>query len=87
MSSTVPIAPVTPDAVAPAGRTEREHRYDVDLIRLLASVGVILCHSGSAFLDAVGRTEAGAPASTGRGSWATPPAASPSRSSSRSPAG
>ncbi|WP_328905448.1 acyltransferase [Streptomyces sp. NBC_00234] len=59
MSSTVPIAPVTPDAVAPAGRTEREHRYDVDLIRLLASVGVILCHSGSAFLDAVGRTEAG----------------------------
>ncbi|MEU8673806.1 acyltransferase [Streptomyces sp. NPDC048560] len=58
MSSTVPMTAAGPEA-APAGPPAREHRYDVDLIRLLASVGVILCHSGSAFLDAVGRTAAG----------------------------
>ncbi|MDK0521689.1 acyltransferase [Streptomyces sp. ML-6] len=41
------------------GRPPREHRYDIDLIRLLCSVGVILCHTGSAFVNAVGREPSG----------------------------
>ncbi|MFJ4968191.1 acyltransferase [Streptomyces sp. NPDC088755] len=46
-----------PDPVAPA----REHRYDIDLIRLLCSVGVIVCHTGSAFVNTVGRTASQGP--------------------------
>ncbi|MER6105292.1 acyltransferase [Streptomyces sp. NPDC001832] len=44
---------------AQESRPRREHRYDIDLIRLLCSVGVILCHTGSAFLNAVDRKPSG----------------------------
>ncbi|MFD7748479.1 acyltransferase [Streptomyces sp. NPDC059698] len=50
-------APTTPEAVLPV----REHRYDIDLIRLLCSVAVIGLHTGSAFVNAVGRTAAQGP--------------------------
>ncbi|MFC8231219.1 acyltransferase [Streptomyces sp. NPDC057287] len=46
---------------APEHRPPREHRYDIDLIRLLCSVGVILCHTGSAFVNTAGREAAGGP--------------------------
>ncbi|AKH86698.1 membrane protein [Streptomyces sp. CNQ-509] len=54
-AATAPAA--APDrAAAPARRPG--HRYDVDLIRLLCACGVILGHTGSEFIDAVGRQEA-----------------------------
>lgn len=44
----------------PAAPSRRPgHRYDVDLIRLLCACGVILGHTGSEFISAVGRQEAG----------------------------
>ncbi|MFE4452092.1 acyltransferase [Streptomyces sp. NPDC056796] len=46
---------------APAARPHREHRYDIDLLRLLCSVGVILCHTGSAFVNTAGREAANGP--------------------------
>ncbi|MGW2177448.1 acyltransferase [Streptomyces sp. NPDC001732] len=64
-SSPVPPTPPAPSAVPPGGqrapdrRPRREHRHDIDLIRLLCSVGVILCHTGSAFVNAVGREPSG----------------------------
>ncbi|MFG3409599.1 acyltransferase [Streptomyces sp. NPDC048142] len=48
-------APVPAPAVPEAPRPVREYRYDIDLIRLLCSVGVIVCHTGSAFVNTVGR--------------------------------
>ncbi|MFG2558292.1 acyltransferase [Streptomyces sp. NPDC048496] len=70
MSSTVSPAgtpasspsPATTDPQAEQARESgprSEHRYDIDLIRLLCSVGVILCHTGSAFVNAVGRKPSG----------------------------
>ncbi|MEU5719173.1 acyltransferase [Streptomyces sp. NPDC020403] len=56
--------PVTQPAAAeaaPAPRERREHRYDIDLIRLLCSIGVILCHTGSAFVNTVGREASNGP--------------------------
>ncbi|MFJ2896200.1 acyltransferase [Streptomyces sp. NPDC087218] len=59
-SSPVPPVPSVPVAADPrGGRPPREHRHDIDLIRLLCSVGVILCHTGSAFVNAVGREPSG----------------------------
>ncbi|MYU32718.1 acyltransferase family protein [Streptomyces sp. SID8358] len=52
-ASAEPLAPAPP---------RREHRYDIDLIRLLCSVGVILCHTGSAFVNTANRTPADGPA-------------------------
>ncbi|MFB8027090.1 MULTISPECIES: acyltransferase [unclassified Streptomyces] len=46
---------------APEPSPRREHRYDIDLIRLLCSVGVILCHTGSAFVNTAGRESANGP--------------------------
>ncbi|MEU0135320.1 acyltransferase [Streptomyces sp. NPDC006296] len=60
-SSASPAGPALPapsGQPAPGPRPHREHRYDIDLIRLLCSVGVILCHTGSAFVNTAGR-EAG----------------------------
>ncbi|MEO3844061.1 acyltransferase [Streptomyces sp. B22F1] len=54
-AATAPAAAPDP-AAAPARRPG--HRYDVDLIRLLCACGVILGHTGSEFIDAVGRQEA-----------------------------
>ncbi|OCC09478.1 acyltransferase [Streptomyces sp. PTY087I2] len=51
--------PTVPEASLPV----REHRYDIDVIRLLCSVGVIVSHAGATFLDAAGRkASGGAPA-------------------------
>lgn len=65
MSSSVspagPPAPAQSPEPAPAPRPRREHRYDIDLIRLLCSVGVILCHTGSAFVSTAGRDAANGP--------------------------
>ncbi|MFD3455344.1 acyltransferase [Streptomyces sp. NPDC058691] len=41
---------------AQAGTRPREHRYDIDLLRVLASVGVIVCHSAAELMNAVHRT-------------------------------
>ncbi|MFF0724661.1 acyltransferase [Streptomyces sp. NPDC004134] len=49
--------PAAPEA-APSPARRPGHRYDVDLIRLLCACGVILGHTGSEFIDAVGRQEA-----------------------------
>lgn len=46
-------------AETPAPRPKAEHRYDVDLIRVLASVAVILCHSAAQLMTAVGRHPSG----------------------------
>ncbi|WP_335939316.1 acyltransferase [Streptomyces sp. PTD5-9] len=54
-----PDATAAPDARAGEARPRREHRYDIDLVRLVCSVGVILCHTGSAFVNAVGRKPEG----------------------------
>ncbi|MBM7437210.1 surface polysaccharide O-acyltransferase-like enzyme [Streptomyces sp. HB132] len=54
-------APVQSPQPAPEPRPHREHRYDIDLIRLLCSVGVILCHTGSAFVNTAGREAANGP--------------------------
>lgn len=49
-------APVpSTDVRTPAPRAKGEHRYDVDLIRVLASVAVILCHSAAQLMAAVDR--------------------------------
>ncbi|WP_435880098.1 acyltransferase [Streptomyces atroolivaceus] len=54
-------APAQTPQPAPEPRPHREHRYDIDLIRLLCSVGVILCHTGSAFVNTAGREAANGP--------------------------
>ncbi|MEU0163101.1 acyltransferase [Streptomyces sp. NPDC006261] len=54
----VPAAPGPPFPAARGG-APREHRYDIDLIRLVCSVGVIVSHSGAAFMDAAGRKASG----------------------------
>ncbi|MFG2678556.1 acyltransferase [Streptomyces sp. NPDC048392] len=41
---------------APAPRPRGEHRYDIDLVRVLASVGVIVCHAAGELMKAVDRT-------------------------------
>ncbi|MFH8881656.1 acyltransferase [Streptomyces californicus] len=61
--STTPPAPAPAPAAAPARPAEarREHRYDIDLLRLLCSVGVIGLHAGSAFVNAAGRSASQGP--------------------------
>ncbi|MDX3357551.1 acyltransferase [Streptomyces sp. ME01-24h] len=56
VSAPVPVttAPSTPRDVAP-----RAHRFDIDLLRVLCSIGVIVCHSAGQFLNAVGREPGG----------------------------
>ncbi|MFD6423060.1 acyltransferase [Streptomyces sp. NPDC060198] len=54
-------APAQPSQHGSEARPRREHRYDIDLIRLLCSVGVIVCHTGSAFVKAAGREASNAP--------------------------
>lgn len=64
--STPPIVPAAPTgspgptrlagAGAPGDTPPREHRYDIDLLRVLASVGVIVCHSAAELMNAVHRT-------------------------------
>ncbi|MFW6695531.1 acyltransferase [Streptomyces sp. MAR4 CNX-425] len=63
---TVSDAPTRPAAASDSAAPPRDaaparrpgHRYDVDLIRLLCACGVILGHTGSEFINAVGRREA-----------------------------
>ncbi|MBQ0887457.1 acyltransferase [Streptomyces sp. RM72] len=52
-----PSAPVV--AGAKAARPRGEHRYDIDLVRVLASVGVIVCHAAGELMKAVDRTPSG----------------------------
>lgn len=60
-AATVP-SPRDPDSAAsiPA-RQPREHRYDIDLMRLICSCTVMLGHVGAQFIAAVERREAGGP--------------------------
>ncbi|MET9994937.1 acyltransferase [Streptomyces mutabilis] len=53
-----PRAPVPATAETPAPRPRAEHRYDIDLVRVLASVGVIVCHAAGEMMKAVDRTPA-----------------------------
>lgn len=56
----VPAQPSPPSSAARgAGGAPREHRFDIDLIRLTCSVGVIVSHTGAAFMDAAGRKASG----------------------------
>lgn len=54
-------APAHTPQPAAEPRPHREHRYDIDLMRLLCSVGVILCHTGSAYVNTAGREAANGP--------------------------
>ncbi|MFF4162248.1 acyltransferase [Streptomyces sp. NPDC001741] len=54
-------APSLSPQTGPDARPRREHRHDIDLVRLLCSVGVILCHTGSAFVNTAGREASGGP--------------------------
>ncbi|WP_346429425.1 acyltransferase [Streptomyces sp. OM5714] len=47
------------DAGTPVPRPRGEHRYDIDLVRVLASVGVIVCHAAGELMKAVDRTPSG----------------------------
>ncbi len=71
MSTTPPASASAPAPAATAPETPRPdrsgHRYDIDLIRLLCSIAVIGLHTGSAFVNTVGRTASGGPAPTGPG--------------------
>ncbi len=59
MPSTAPPAPV-PDATAsPGRRADAEYRHDIDLLRVLAAVGVIVCHAAGELMKAVGRDPSG----------------------------
>ncbi|AQS67905.1 acyltransferase [Streptomyces pactum] len=49
--------PATPGT--PATRPRGEHRYDIDLVRVLASVGVIVCHAAGELMKAVDRSPSG----------------------------
>ncbi|WP_247695784.1 acyltransferase [Streptomyces sp. b94] len=51
--------PAPADAGTPAPRPRREHRYDIDLLRVLASIGVIVCHAAGELMKAVDRDPSG----------------------------
>ncbi|MGW2175245.1 acyltransferase [Streptomyces sp. NPDC001705] len=53
------VRPAATAAVPPPPRVRGEHRYDIDLVRVLASVGVIVCHAAGELMKAVDRTPAG----------------------------
>ncbi|MEU1537710.1 acyltransferase [Actinacidiphila glaucinigra] len=44
---------------APQDARPRTHRHDIDMLRILCSIGVIVCHSAGQFLNAVGREPGG----------------------------
>ncbi|MCW5251639.1 acyltransferase [Streptomyces sp. SHP 1-2] len=50
-------APAVSPSAAPAP-ARGEHRYDIDLLRVLAAAGVILCHAAGELMAAVDRTPA-----------------------------
>ncbi|MEW2067399.1 acyltransferase [Streptomyces sp. NPDC007346] len=54
-----PVGPSPQSSAVPGGGAPREHRYDIDLIRLVCSVGVIVSHTGATFMDAAGRKASG----------------------------
>ncbi|MFJ4847404.1 MULTISPECIES: acyltransferase [unclassified Streptomyces] len=49
----------TASAEVPPAKPVREHRYDIDLLRVLCSIGVIVCHAAGQFLNVVGRHPSG----------------------------
>ncbi|MFD4260905.1 acyltransferase [Streptomyces sp. NPDC058534] len=53
------VRPPAPAAETRAPRARGEHRYDLDLVRVLASVGVIVCHAAGELMKAVDRTPEG----------------------------
>lgn len=65
MSTTPPASAPAPAPATTAPETPRPgragHRYDIDLIRLVCSIAVIGLHTGSAFVNAVGRTASEGP--------------------------
>ncbi|MFJ6511020.1 acyltransferase [Streptomyces sp. NPDC091406] len=68
MSTTPPASVPAPAPTLPeVPRPVREHRYDIDLIRLLCSIAVIGLHAGSAFVNTVGRTASQGPGTYGAG--------------------
>ncbi|MEJ1197167.1 MULTISPECIES: acyltransferase [unclassified Streptomyces] len=60
MTAAAPVRdPVPADAGTPAPRPRGEHRYDIDLVRVLASIGVIVCHAAGELMKAVDRDPSG----------------------------
>ncbi|MFJ8188553.1 acyltransferase [Streptomyces sp. NPDC096094] len=60
MTAAEPVrTPAPADAGAPAPRPRGEHRYDIDLVRVLASIGVIACHAAGELMKAVDRDPSG----------------------------
>nr|WP_245641145.1 acyltransferase [Streptomyces megasporus] len=55
------MSPDPPAAAASAGPPPREHRHDIDLMRLICSCSVMLGHIGGVFIAAVEREEANGP--------------------------
>ncbi|WP_461030652.1 acyltransferase, partial [Streptomyces sparsus] len=55
-----PVASGPPPVTGPAA-ARREHRYDVDLMRLICSCAVMLGHVGAVFIGAVDRSESAGP--------------------------
>ncbi|WP_052847266.1 acyltransferase [Streptomyces avicenniae] len=60
--STTAARPASDASPAPSSRPGREHRHDVDLLRLVASCTVILSHVAAAFIKAVDGQEENGPA-------------------------
>ncbi|MFF7213169.1 acyltransferase [Streptomyces sp. NPDC008238] len=56
--TTGPATGTSEASTAPASRP-REHRHDIDLLRVLCSIGVIVCHAAGQLLNAVGREPSG----------------------------
>ncbi|MFE0805779.1 acyltransferase [Streptomyces sp. NPDC058812] len=60
MTAAEPVrSPVPADAGTAAPRSRGEHRYDIDLVRVLASIGVIVCHAAGELMKAVDRDPSG----------------------------
>ncbi|WP_338018250.1 acyltransferase [Streptomyces taklimakanensis] len=56
-----PPPPAPAQSADPPSRPTREHRYDIDLMRLVCSFAVMLGHVGGVFIAAVEREEANGP--------------------------
>ncbi|AKZ57738.1 putative integral membrane protein [Streptomyces ambofaciens ATCC 23877] len=58
MTAAEPLRGPAPEGT-PAPRPRGEHRYDIDLVRVLASVGVIVCHAAGELMKSVDRDPSG----------------------------
>ncbi|MFE2049931.1 acyltransferase [Streptomyces sp. NPDC059459] len=59
MTAAEPQRGPAPEGAPAAPRPRGEHRHDIDLVRVLASVGVIVCHAAGELMKSVERTPSG----------------------------